>query len=321
MARQLRIEYEGAFYHVTSRGNQRERIFWDDRDREEFKKILNRTKERYGYLLHAYVLMDNHYHLVVETVYANLKQVMQNINTSYTVFVNRRYGRVGHLFQGRYKAFLVDKESYLLELGRYVHLNPVRAGVVKSPRDYRWSSYREYIDGDRGKAITDTEDTLSFFSKRRGVAARRYQEFVKEGMKRESPLVNAVGSILGDEPFREKVIRYLKGIPDRAEIPEIKKFETKYGVEEILRSVAEYYGVRVSELLKRGRATSRQRKMALYLCKVLSGKKNGEVGEVFGVTIQAVTNVVREVEKIRERGKELSKEIAQIKKILEKKNV
>lgn len=115
MARQLRIEYEGAFYHVTSRGNERGRIFWDEKDKERSKTILERTKERYGYLLHAYVFMDNHYHLLVETPRANIKQIMQNINTSYTVFVNRKYQRFGHLFQGRYRAFIVDKERYLLK--------------------------------------------------------------------------------------------------------------------------------------------------------------------------------------------------------------
>ena len=110
MARQLRIEYEGAFYHVTSRGNQRERIFWDDKDRDGFKQILKRTKERYGYLLHAYVLMDNHYHLLIETPHANIKQAMQNINTSYTVSVNKRHKRYGHLLQDATR-LLSDKES------------------------------------------------------------------------------------------------------------------------------------------------------------------------------------------------------------------
>jgi REP element-mobilizing transposase RayT len=116
MARQLRIEFEGAFYHVTSRGNMRGQIFWDNRDRSKFQEILKRTKDRYGYLLHAYVFMDNHYHLLMETPHANIKQVMQNINTSYTVYINKRHRRFGHLFQGRYKSFIVDKESYLLEV-------------------------------------------------------------------------------------------------------------------------------------------------------------------------------------------------------------
>jgi REP element-mobilizing transposase RayT/DNA-binding CsgD family transcriptional regulator len=316
--RQLRIEYEGAFYHVTSRGNQKEQIFWDDKDREEFKRILKRTKERYGYLLHAYVLMDNHYHLVVETPYANIKQVMQNINTSYTVYVNRKHGRVGHLLQGRYKAFIVDKESYLLELGRYIHLNPVRAGVVGRPSDYRWSSYRDYVDRSRQEAITDTDEMLDSFSKVRTVAVKKYQEFVEAGINEKSPLEKAVGSILGDETFRERVIGYLKGIPDKTEILELKKIGTKHEIEDIVKVASEYYGVRENELLKRKGATKRQRKIAIYLCKTLSGKKNVEVGRVFGITIQAVTNAIRDIEKMMGKDRKLSKEIALIKKTVEK---
>lgn len=123
---------------------------------------------------------------------------MQNINTSYTVYVNIRHKRRGHLFQGRYKAFIVDKESYLLELGRYIHLNPVRAGMVQRVDDYRWSSYKEYINGKVKHKITETDDTLYLFSKKRSDAIKRYQEFVHAGMKKESPLNEAVGSVLGD---------------------------------------------------------------------------------------------------------------------------
>jgi len=123
MARQLRVEFENAFYHVTSRGNQRDKIFYDAADRERFLEILSRTKERYGFLLHGYVLMDNHYHLLMETPKANLSQIMQNINTSYTVYVNRKYQRSGHLLQGRFKGIIVDKDRYLIALSRYIHLN------------------------------------------------------------------------------------------------------------------------------------------------------------------------------------------------------
>ena len=203
MARQLRIEYEGAFYHITSRGNQREKIFWDTKDRERLKAILERTKERYGYLLHGYVLMNNHYHLLVETPLANIKQIMQNINTSYTVFVNRKYNRSGHLFQGRYKGFIVDKDRYLLALNRYIHLNPVRAGAFKRAEEYRWSSYREYLYGFMDGALTDTDETLTLFSKHRAVAVTKYKEFVEAGIRAKTPLEDAAGSILGGGAFRE----------------------------------------------------------------------------------------------------------------------
>lgn len=315
MARQLRIEYEDAFYHVTSRGNQRGKIFWDDKDRERLKTILERTKERYGYLLHGYVFMSNHYHLLIETPRANIKQIMQNLNTSYTVFVNRKYRRLGHLFQGRYKAFIVDKERYLLELGRYIHLNPVRAGVVRRPEDFRWSSYRDYIRG-RNDGLVDTDETLAFFSKKRDIAMRRYGEFVREGLGGRSPLENATGSLLGDEGFRERVLKYLRVLPDKGAIPEIRKIGKRQGIEETVRGVAKHYGLPEVDLLRRRRRTEGQRRMAVYMSKILSGEKNGEIGSVFGISLQAVTNAVRSVEKRMEEDKKFGSEVMRLKEIV-----
>jgi REP element-mobilizing transposase RayT len=316
MARQLRVEFEGAVYHVTSRGNQRGKIFWDNQDRERLRTILERTKERYGYLLHAYVFMDNHYHLLIETPHVNIKQIMQNMNTSYTVFVNRKYNRSGHLFQGRYKAFIVDKDRYLLELGRYIHLNPVRAGVVKRPEDFRWSSYRDYLYAYEGGEITDTDETLGFLSKRRGIAVKKYKEFVDAGMGGKSPLENAAGSILGDETFRERVVKYIRGVPDRREIPEIRKIEKKYKIKDVVRGVAGYFGLAKEDLLTRRKKTEAERKIAVYLSKLLSGEKNAGIGAVFGISIQAVTNAVRRVEKRMEEDTKLSSEVTRLKKTL-----
>ncbi|MFQ5903814.1 MAG: transposase [Candidatus Binatia bacterium] len=145
MGRPLRIEYPGALYHITSRGIERRRIFLGNSDRVKFLEILEDYHERYGILIHSYVLMDNHYHLVLETPRGNLLKVMHGINGGYTGYFNRRYGRAGHLFQGRYKGILVDKNPYLLQLSRYVHLNPVTAEIVEGPGTYRWSSYGGYI--------------------------------------------------------------------------------------------------------------------------------------------------------------------------------
>ena len=143
MARPLRIEFPGALYHVTSRGNARQDIALDDEDRAAFLAVLAEARERFAWLVHAYCLMGNHYHLMVETPEANLSRGMRQLIGVYTQRFNRRHGRVGHLFQGRYKAILVERESYLLELCRYVVLNPVRAGLVARVEDWRWSSYAE----------------------------------------------------------------------------------------------------------------------------------------------------------------------------------
>src|SRR3990172_3746573 len=142
MARPLRIVFPGAIYHVTSRGNARAAIFKEDADRELFLEVLQQVVERFNWLCHAYCLMDNHYHLMIETPDGNLTGGMRQLNGVYTQRFNRRHRRVGHVFQGRFRAILVDRDSYLLELCRYVVLNPVRARMVKRVRDYRWSSYR-----------------------------------------------------------------------------------------------------------------------------------------------------------------------------------
>ena len=148
MARPLRIEYPGALYHVTSRGNARAPIYKADADRETFLDVLERVTERFNWLCHAYCLMDNHYHLMIETPDGNLASGMRQLSGVYTQRFNRRHKRVGHVFQGRYKAILVDRDSYLLELCRYVVLNPVRAKMVRSARQWRWSSFRATASGE-----------------------------------------------------------------------------------------------------------------------------------------------------------------------------
>jgi len=318
VARQLRIEYKGAFYHITSRGNQRESIFWDDRDRKQFLEILKRTKERYKYFLHAYILMDNHYHLLIETPHGNIKQIMQNINTSYTVFINRRHNRTGHLLQGRYKAFIVDKENYLLELSRYIHLNPVRANMVNRPEEYKWGSYGDYIDKEKRDTLTDRDDTLYHFSKVRGTAIENYKKFVDDGLRESSPFENAKGSILGSADFKDKVGKYLKRRLDEIEIPEVKGIGKVHQAEDIVSLVANYYGVNKGDILKRKRSTYRYRNIAIYLSKLLSGKKNRDIGKMFGITIQGVTNACRRIEKAMEKDDKLKEEIKDIKDTAEK---
>jgi putative transposase len=145
MARPLRIVYPGAYYHVMSRGNEQKEIFKSQRDREKFLEYLASANERYGAIIQAYCLMSNHYHLLLETPEGNLPQIMRHINGAYTTYFNVKRKRSGHLFQGRYKAILVDADSYAAELSRYIHLNPIRVGLAERSEDYPWSSYRSYI--------------------------------------------------------------------------------------------------------------------------------------------------------------------------------
>ena len=182
MGRPLRLEYPGALYHVISRGNERRLIFRSRGDHETFLDLLQESHETKGVLVHCYVLMGNHYHLVLETPRANLSQVMQGLNGGYTRYFNRRHKRVGHLFQGRYKAVLVDREAYLLELSRYVHLNPVRAKLAKKPEHHEWSSYRSFIGLEEPREWVEQGWIPSKFGKKRAKAWQGYRRFVEDGM-------------------------------------------------------------------------------------------------------------------------------------------
>jgi putative transposase len=182
MARPLRIEFEGAVYHITSRGNAKQAIFLDDADCEKFLERLGQVVERFGWVCHAYCLMKNHYHLLLETPAVNLSRGMQLLNGAYTQTFNRRHARVGHVLQGRFKAILVERESHLLELARYVVLNPVRAGVVKYPREYRWSSYRAMAGEEEPASFLNVEWILSQFDANPWRARTAYRRFVIEGL-------------------------------------------------------------------------------------------------------------------------------------------
>ena len=167
MARPLRLEFAGALYHVTARGNERRPIYRDEQDRRRFLERLGAVAERFALRVHAYVLMRNHYHLLVETGAGNLSRAMRQLNGVYTQDFNRRHRRAGHLFQGRYKAIVVDKDAYLLELSRYIHLNPVRVGEVSKPWEFRWSSAGAFVGKSGAPEFLVVGEVLGHFGRRR----------------------------------------------------------------------------------------------------------------------------------------------------------
>lgn len=206
MARPLRLEYPGALYHVTSRGNARARIYLDDADYRGFLELTGEVCERHNWRIHAYCFMGNHYHLVVETPDPTLSQGMRQLNGVYTQDFNRRHARAGHLFQGRYTAIVVDKDRYLLELARYVVLNPVRARMVKSPGQWPWSSYTATIGKTPAPRGLQTDFLLAQFGTRKSEARARYIRFVAEGKDQPTVWQQLRGQIyLGDETFVKKL--------------------------------------------------------------------------------------------------------------------
>jgi putative transposase len=224
MARPLRIEFAGALYHVTSRGDRREPIFEDDEDRRLFLGTLAETVGRFDWLCHAYCLMTNHYHLVVETPHGNLSQGMRQLNGVYTQASNRRHRRTGHLFQGRFKAILVDRDSYLLELARYVVLNPVRAGMIAQPEQWPWSSCQAMVGIAPAPAWLSTDALLAEFGAGRDEAQRRYRQFVRAGIGQKSVWSGLRQQIyLGDEAFVERMQARAQGQGDEFSIPRIQR--------------------------------------------------------------------------------------------------
>ena len=267
MARPLRPEFPGAVYHLTSRGNARQKIFFIDADREHFLSTLSGVIARYRWICHVYCLMENHYHLLVETPKANLAIGMRQLNGIYTQAFNRRHKRVGHLFQGRYKAILVEKESHLLELCRYVVLNPLRVKGKGKVERWKWSSYQATAGIVPVPQFLTVDWILSHFGKDRSAASAHYRAFVRDGLG-SRPWEDLTGQIyLGSESFIEEHAQENKKL---AEIPRaqlqagrpslqqifgkrskngIEAAYTKYGYR--MREIAEHLGVHYATVSRR----------------------------------------------------------------------
>lgn len=251
MARPLRIEYPGALYHVTSRGNAREPIFLDTDDRESFLSLLAETVGRFGWLCHAYCLMDNHYHLLIETPDPNLSLGMRHLNGVYTQRFNRRHHRVGHIFQGRFKAIVVEKDSYLLELARYIVLNPVRAGMVMEASAYSWSSYQATAGMIHAPGWLTVDWILGQFAKTRSVARRRYGEFVAQGLAMTSPWPSLKGGIiLGNERFIAKMRPLLDASAELQEVPRNQRWAHRPTLETLFPRNAQGDKLRRNETIR-----------------------------------------------------------------------
>lgn len=226
MSRPLRLEIPGALYHVTSRGDRREDIYHDQTDRFAWLIVLGQTCERYNWLIHAWCQMSNHYHMIIETVEGNLSAGMRHVNGVYTQALNRRHDRTGHVYQGRYKAILVERDSYLLELSRYVVLNPVRAAMVKHARQWKWSSYHAMIGTEPRPEWLETDWLLGQFGNERTRQIERYVEFVQEGVRGPRVWQQLKGQVfLGNDLFVETMRKRLASDGKFAtkEIPRIQR--------------------------------------------------------------------------------------------------
>lgn len=283
MARPLRIEYSGAVYHITSRGNDRRNIYSDDRDRENFLKVLEIVVKRYNWLCHAYCLMDNHYHLLIETPDANLSIGMRQLNGVYTQLYNRKHRRAGHIFQGRYKAILVDKGNYLLELCRYVVLNPVRARAVELPQHWKWSSYTATVGLKKSQDYLSVDWILGVFGANRRKAQEQYREFVRQGIKKKSPWEKLQGQILlGQDSFIETFKDLLRNKEAVKEIPRQQRYAGTPDLKEVFN--------------KQGPGGKDDRNQGVYAAHVNYGYSLKEIADYLGIHYTTVSKAIKETE-------------------------
>lgn len=302
MARKLRIEYEGAFYHVITRGNQRQDIFRDKDDFLKYLDILSHYKKRHQYSLYSYVMMSNHVHMLIETKQIPLSKILQGINQSYTMYFNRRHRTVGHIFQGRYKAILCDRDEYLLLLVKYIHLNPVRAKMVREQKDYKWSSHKYYVGKEKKNNMIDIDRVLRMFSEDKTTSRKFYRDFMGDGItvKKDDVYKTVDQRVLGSEKFLDNVMERYDG-----EIKKEKR-EREYTLAEIANCVEKARGITLKQL--RGQSRLKQissvRKLFVLVAKEY-GYKGKEVAEfirrdpaVISIAIKSKSDLEKDIEMV-----------------------
>jgi putative transposase len=279
MARPLRIQYPGAVYHVMNRGGSRQRVFLDKQDYEGFLKTIGEVHDRWAVQVFAYCIMGNHYHVCLRTPEGNLSRVMQHLDGLYTQRFNRLHRRDGTLFRGRYKAIVVDKDNYLAQVVRYIHLNPVEAGLVREPQSYAWSSHRFYLRQSEVPDWLRTQDVMAEFG-----SITRLHEFVLEGNDKALERFYKNGRqspVLGDEEFRNGLME--KPIRVDREHPRYERVAVRPSIDQVLKALATRYGLKVEDLIKGKRGKDNEpRKVGMYLAKELCDLKLKEIAARFG---------------------------------------
>lgn len=290
MARSIRIEFPGAFYHVLSRGNERRRIYRDPKDYHRFIAAIGEASERYGFRVHAYALMPNHYHLLVETPRGKLSLGMQHINGTYCQYFNRRHRRAGHLFQGRFKALLVERESYLLTLSRYIHQNPTKSALCPRPWDYPWSSCRQFLGLHRPYPWMVIDETLGRLASDPTNQRQSYREFIMSGPRGE-PLSEAVGGLLlGSSEFVARNKGLAAAISKQSiEFAPRKALLHQPSAEAVLEAVRQATGEDPRGIFGQRWRFSLGRSLAIHLLRETAGLSLLEIGSMFSLTSSGVS--------------------------------
>jgi len=300
MARKPRIHFPGAVYHVILRGNAGQPTFFDEHDRYRLYLILQYVVEKFGCRIHCFCFMTNHIHLVIQTGDVSLSRIMQNISLRYTKWINFTQSRTGHLFQGRYKALLLDADSYLLELVRYIHLNPVRADMCVTPEEYPWSSHHAYLGKEKLPWLM-SDVVLSLFSSHTPNALKGYASFVSDGIneKKRAEFHSGTfeGRILGDENFTN-------GAFERAG----QRRDLGYSLSDVVRVVCERYGITIEQLKDPGKARpySEARSVAALLVRESPGLSLTDLGKVLNRDIAPLGRAGRRLQDLSQNDQRLN---------------
>jgi len=323
MGRQLRILFPGAVYHVTSRGNERKNIFKDDMDRKMLLKLVSRAMKKFGFKVFAFVLMTNHYHFLFKCENTNLPLIMQFINTGYGIYFNRKYKRSGHLFQGRYKSILVEHGPDIKEVVRYIHLNPIRAGMVEKLTEYEWSSHGQY-NGTRENGIAAPEHVLVYFSETMKDAAEKYEEYMAEGSwkDKDGDVIGAYGRyIIGGDDFIKKIKLMIKDRKLCAEIDNRNDLKKAYPAHEIINSAARYYGMTENELITKKGKWNPGKRVLIYLLNRDGGLNNTAIAGLLNcLHSSGIGRIILKVSKEITVGKHARIEVNGITKIYSRQN-
>jgi putative transposase len=298
MSRPLRIEYDNAFYHVIVRGERRDSIFTCDGDKDKFLIKDGETAEKYQLLVHAYVLMYNHYHMLIETPRGNLSQAMHYLNASYSNWFRYAYQIIGSIFQGRYKAILVEKDEYLQNLSAYIHLNPVRAGIVTTPSLYGYSSYRFYSEKIKPPVFLRTEDLLDMFNGKRSEYRKFVESYIKHGIEIDPDEIYGRNSLLGSEGFMRMAFKKMKRageVLDEREQPDIREARL-VNSDDIIEIMIVDMRIMEEDLWNR-RHGNVYRKLLIYGFRRYTAKSLKEIGQIMKMDYSAVSALARRFEK------------------------
>ena len=295
MTRPLRIQYENALYHIMSRGDQKRKIFLTPKDYEKFLEILLEAKHKYGFFLYAYALMDNHYHLLLETPHGNLNKIMHTINSAYPNYFNKKNKRVGHVFQGRYKAILVEKDIYLKTLIQYIHQNPLRKNLANDLSEYPWTSYRDYIS--KNEYLIDCQWMIKRFGNKKSEALKYLLKFMCEPIKKDDKHEPYAGLIMGSEKFIKTTLCTIAEEKLDIQIGNRRSLADHDKTNRILRELEREFEMDVKDFKSMKFQRNPIRNFGIYFLKKYSNLSNQEIGDIFGgISLSGVSKSAKRFE-------------------------